>query len=100
MKKNYHVDSLAQLHVERYKGNTYKKHKQQTGWRNRFPNKILSVFKMHRKKSGDRNLDAGFDTSIHAAHFMKNTEESQRDLKVISVFDWVTLYIITVYACT
>ena len=81
------------------KDSTYKNHDRQTYWRKKFTNKILSVFKMHRKKSGGSNIDAGFDTSICAAHFMKTTEASQRDLKVIGAFDWVSLYIITLYVC-
>lgn len=98
-KENYHVDSLAPHHGERDKDSTYKNHEQQTCRRKKSTNKILSVFKMHRKKAGGGNIAAGFDTSIRAAHFMKTTEASQRDLKVIGAFDWVSLYIITLYVC-
>ena len=93
------MDSLAPHHGERDKESTYKKLEQQTCRRKKSTNKILSVFKMQRKKAGGGNIAAEFDTSIRAAHFMKTTEASQRNLRVIGAFDWVSLYIIALYVC-
>ena len=59
------------------------------------PELIIGEVGMHDDEDHEENPD----TSIRAAHFMKTTKASQRDLKVIGAFDWVSLYIITLYVC-